>query len=192
MGNYADVMDRDVHAAINAEGIGWAAALEEHARWLRTVILARTGDPSVVDDILQELAVAALKQPAGKLHEVQSGPWLYRLAVTQSLLHLRRLGRRRRLLQRFTQMRSCGDADGVDPGEWLLAMEQRQSVRAALETLAPKDREILLLKYSEDWSYRQLAERIGISESAVEARLHRARQRLRAVLIRSAMIEVNA
>jgi len=192
MGNYADVMDRNLHVPNSADGPGWAAALEEHARWLRTVILARTREPAVVDDILQELAVAALKQPAGKLYEVQAGPWLYRLAVTQSLLHLRRLGRRRRLMQRFTQVKSCGDADGIDPGEWLLAVEQRQSVRAALETLAPRDREILLLKYSEDWSYRQLAERMGISESAVEARLHRARQRLRAVLIRSAVIEVNS
>lgn len=192
MGNYANVMDRNLHVPNSADGMGWAAALEEHARWLRTVILARTREPAVVDDILQELAVAALKQPAGKLHEVQTGPWLYRLAVTQSLLHLRRLGRRRRLMQRFTQVKTRGDADGVDPGEWLLAVERRQSVRAALETLAPKDREILLLKYSEDWSYRQLAERMGISESAVEARLHRARQRLRAVLIRSAVIEVNS
>ncbi|MCA9270883.1 MAG: sigma-70 region 4 domain-containing protein, partial [Planctomycetales bacterium] len=34
-------------------------------------------------------------------------------------------------------------------------------------------------KYVEDWSYRQIAERLGVSASAVEARLHRARGRLR-------------
>ena len=36
-----------------------------------------------------------------------------------------------------------------------------------------------MLKYTEDWSYRALAEHLGISESAVETRLHRARGRLR-------------
>ena len=46
------------------------------------------------------------------------------------------------------------------------------------------DAEILLLKYSEDWSYRQMAEHLGMSESAVEARLHRARQKLRSELRR--------
>jgi len=34
-----------------------------------------------------------------------------------------------------------------------------------------------MLKYAEDWSYHALAEHLGISHSAVEARLHRARQR---------------
>jgi len=37
----------------------------------------------------------------------------------------------------------------------------------------------LLLKYTENWSYRQLADHLGLSASAVEARLHRARQKLR-------------
>jgi RNA polymerase sigma-70 factor (ECF subfamily) len=36
-----------------------------------------------------------------------------------------------------------------------------------------------VLKYTEHWSYRQLAEHLGATESAVEARLHRARARLR-------------
>jgi RNA polymerase sigma-70 factor (ECF subfamily) len=45
-----------------------------------------------------------------------------------------------------------------------------------------RDAELLMLKYTEDWSYRQLAEHLGVSESAIEARLHRARQRLRTEL----------
>ena len=68
--------------------------------------------------------------------------------------------------------------------------EMRQSVREALQTLAPKDREILLLKYTEDWSYHQLVTHLGIGHSAVEARLHRARQRFRAELTALAVIEV--
>ena len=68
-------------------------------------------------------------------------------------------------------------------------MELRQTVREALQTLAPKDREILLLKYTEDWSYHQLAAHLGIGHSAVEARLHRARQRLRDRLIQTSVSE---
>ena len=48
------------------------------------------------------------------------------------------------------------------------------------ETCLPgREAEILLLKYSEDWTYRQIADHLGLTSSAVEARLHRARQRLR-------------
>jgi RNA polymerase sigma-70 factor (ECF subfamily) len=49
--------------------------------------------------------------------------------------------------------------------------------------LPRRDGEILLLKYTEDWSYRELAAHLGISESAVEARLYRARSRLRAIMM---------
>jgi RNA polymerase sigma-70 factor (ECF subfamily) len=57
-------------------------------------------------------------------------------------------------------------------------------VRQALDRLPRRDAEILLLKYTEDWSYRQVAEHLGLSTSAVEARLHRARRKMRRVLAR--------
>jgi RNA polymerase sigma-70 factor (ECF subfamily) len=50
--------------------------------------------------------------------------------------------------------------------------------------LPRRDADVLVLKYAEHWSYRQLAEHLGTTESAVEARLHRARARLREELNR--------
>lgn len=90
---------------------------------------------------------------------------------------------------RVWQQNGHATEDRHEPGEWLLAMELRQTVREALQTLAPKDREILLLKYTEDWSYHQLAAHLGIGHSAVEARLHRARGRLRDQLIHLSVCE---
>src|SRR6202007_545871 len=40
--------------------IDWPAELERHGRWLRTVALARVGDAAAADDVLQEVAVAAV------------------------------------------------------------------------------------------------------------------------------------
>jgi RNA polymerase sigma factor (sigma-70 family) len=47
-----------------------------------------------------------------------------------------------------------------------------------------RDAEILMLKYHERWSYRQIAAVLEISESAVDARVFRARERLRRELAR--------
>ena len=82
------------------------------------------------------------------------------------------------------------DVRAADPLEWLVTAERQRLIRAALERLARRDAEILLLKYTEDWSYRDLAVHLGISESAVEARLHRARTRLRVELATLNVIEV--
>ena len=40
-----------------------------------------------------------------------------------------------------------------------------------------------MLKYGEQWSYRLIAERLGISEKAVDSRLMRARDRMRHELL---------
>ena len=111
-------------------------------------------------------------------------PWLYRLAVTQSLLYRRKQGRRRRLADHYAQRLSVTGQPNRERRPALVAPGRRapRMVRLALTRLPKRDAEILLLKYSEDWSYRQLAENLGTSQTAVQARLHRARQKLRDAL----------
>lgn len=171
--------------------IDWPTVLAAQDRWLRTVVYARVGEPQAVDEVMQEVALAAVRQQAPITDVEKVQPWLYRLAVTYSLLYRRKQGRRRKLIDRYTQrLRPGEDQQSLDPLGWLLAEERREQVRAALGHLPKRDAEILLLKYTEDWSYRQLAVHLGITESAVEARLHRARQRLRTELAALEVMEV--
>jgi RNA polymerase sigma-70 factor (ECF subfamily) len=160
-----------------------ADALAEHGTWLRTVLAARGVERSALDDVLQEVTAAALAGAARLRDSAKLAPWLYRLAVVQALVHRRRVGRRRRMAERFAASGLApSEAERRDPLDWLVALEQQKLVRQAIATLPAQDAEILLLKYTEEWSYQQLAERLGLSTSAVEARLHRARGRLRAAL----------
>jgi RNA polymerase sigma-70 factor (ECF subfamily) len=164
--------------------IDWSAALAEHGRWLRTVVLARVGDFAAADDVMQEIAASAVDKGHQLRDRERIGPWLYRLAVMAALQYRRRQGRRRKLIDRFVERQPPAEESRErNPLDWLLADERQALVRKALKQLSPRDAEILLLKYTEDWSYRQLAEQMGLSESAVEARLHRARQRMRRALM---------
>jgi RNA polymerase sigma factor (sigma-70 family) len=160
-----------------------AAALAEHSRWLRTVLAARGVDRGSLDDVMQAVCAAAVAGAAGLKDPQRIAAWLYRIAVVQALEYRRRTGRRRRLIERYSES-GAAPSEHVehDPLAWLLAEESQQLVRQAVAQLPPQDAEILLLKYTEDWSYRQLGEHLGMSISAVEARLHRARGRLRTVL----------
>jgi RNA polymerase sigma factor (sigma-70 family) len=172
--------------------IDWPQVLAEHDRWLRTVILARVGEPGAVDEVFQEVSLAAVRQKTPLRDPNRVAPWLYRIAVRQSLMYRRRRGRQRNLEKRYADQVVEPDRSSrqVDPLDWLLADERRRLVREALETLSPRDTEILLLKYSEGWTYHELAEHLGVSHSAVEARLHRARGRLRKKLTQQPAFEV--
>lgn len=196
-GNYLSTMsDTTLHDCEDAPDgtvrIDWALTLAQHDRWLRTVVHTRLGEPQAVEEVMQEVALAAVAQRSPLQDLARVGAWLYRLAVRHALLYRRRLGRQRRLIDGYAESggRAAGIAPMTDPLDGLLHAERQTLVRDALRRLPRRDAEILLLKYTEEWSYRELARHLGVSESAVEARLHRARQRLRAVMLQTPGREV--
>ena len=134
---------------------------------------------------MQEVALAAVRQAAPLADVAKLAPWLYQLAVRQSLLYRRKCGRRRKLAQRAMELTPVETRETpAQPLGWLLANERRDLVRRALALLPSRDAQILLLKYTEDWNYHQIAANLGCSHAAVETRLHRARQRMREALAR--------
>lgn len=177
--------------ASNGKRIDWQAALIENERWLRTVIYARLGESEGTEEVLQEVALAAVRQSSPIQDREKVAPWLYRVAIRQSLLFRRKMGRLRKLKNRYVEKIQPTESDqsNGDPLRWLIADERRKKIRDAMERLKKRDMEILLLKYTEGWSYHQIADHLGISHSAVEARLHRARQKLRTELLASRVIE---
>jgi RNA polymerase sigma factor (sigma-70 family) len=171
--------------------LDWRTILSQHDRWLRTIVYSRLRERDAVDDVMQEIAVAAVRQSSPLVDAGKVAPWLYRLAVRQVLLYRRKMGRRRRLLERYVaRLPMDEDPSDTDPLHWLLARERQQLVRRALRALPDRDAEVLLLKYAHDWSYDMIAKHLGVSHSAVEARLHRARKRLRGALHASQVSEV--
>lgn len=178
--NLATMMPAD-HPQNNsgAVSIDWARCLAEHERWLRGVIGARTGEPQAVDEVWQEVALAAIEQHAPLMDPEKAPAWLYRLAVIGSVRYRRQRARQRKRLARFAEESNGQASADNDPFQWLLVEERRQMVRQALQELSGRDAEILMLKYQERWSYRRIASLFEISESAVDARVFRARERLR-------------
>jgi len=193
IGNYQLTMNEPTVEPDQA--IDWTAELARHQRWLRTVIAARCREPQAVDEIMQEVSIAVLKQSSPLRDSSKVAPWLYQVAVRQSLMYRRTHGRRRNMEQRYADRVETAEAQSrsapLDPLSWLIANERRELIRQGLQQLNPKESEILMLKYTEDWTYQQIAQHLGISESAVESRLHRARQSLRKTMVALEVIESN-
>jgi len=174
----------DTHSTLD-----WNVILSDCDRWLRTVVFSRLRDRHATDEVMQEVALAAVRQAAPLQDHAKVSPWLYRLAVRQVLLYRRKKGRQRKLTENYVARSAPTRSTDADPLDWLLADERRDLIQTALRNLSPRDMEILLLKYTEDWSYHEISQQLGVSHSAVEARLHRARRRLRAALAALEVIE---
>ena len=166
-----------------ASALDWGATLTEHERWLRRVVAARLDEPQAVDEVMQDVALAAVAQRSPLLDPARAAVWLYRLAVRHVLIYRRRTGRHRSLVDRYAARRAPGESGAfISPLAWLVHDERRQLVQTALKRLPKRDAELLILKYSEGFAARVIAERLGATVSTIEVRLHRARQRLRAEL----------
>lgn len=83
-----------------------------------------------------------------------------------------RRARRRRLVPRLPWAESANDGS-----PWV---EPRLS--HALETLSPRQRQVVVLIESHEWTQREVAELLGIGPSSVQTHLERGLERLRAAL----------
>lgn len=168
----------------------WFALLKQHEPWLRKVLFNRVGDADVVDDLMQEIGLA-ISRPELRPSDINRlGAWLYRVAVKQSYLYRRKMGRYRRYVSGGDEaVESAEGKDQPDPLQWLMGREHQQAVQKCLKTLGDTDREILMLKYGENWTYQQLADRLGVTVHTIEHRLIKAKKRLRQ-LLHQANIEV--
>ena len=168
---------------ILASALDWGATLAEHERWLRRVVAARLDEPQAVDEVMQDVALAAVAQRSPLVNPARAAVWLYRLAVRHVLMYRRRIGRQRSLVDRYVIRNAPSETDSSpSPLAWLVSDERQQLVQAALRRLPSRDAELLVLKYAEGYGARELAARLGATVSIIEARLHRARRRLRAEL----------
>lgn len=165
--------------------IDWQHAIATHQRWLRKVLLSRIGDRHAIDDLMQEVALAVVKQSSSQAvsavpHEPEKvAPFLYRLAVRQAANFHRKANRK---TEAKTETHIDIPARELQPLDWLLQQEQHRSLSQAIESLDQDSREILVLKYTENWTYQQLAEHLGTTSKAIERRLARARKQMRRTL----------
>jgi RNA polymerase sigma-70 factor, ECF subfamily len=99
--------------------------------------------------------------------------WLFGIARNAALDELRR---RKRLATLHVEPEAISDEPVADDGDVIL---RRTTVRAALQALPPRDRELIALKFHAGLSNAELAQVLGVSESNAGTMLHRAIQKLR-------------
>lgn len=133
-----------------------------------------SGDPDLAADLAQEAFV--------KLHERGSLPdhpeaWLITVALNLFRNVKSTEARRRRLLTVERAEAALGDPLPA-PAQIVEAAEVRDRVRAVIDRLSERDRQILLLR-AEGYGYRDLAAVLGLREASVGTFLARAKRAFR-------------
>lgn len=141
----------------------------EYYASLVRMLYRRTGDRDRAEDLAQETFARALQSPPDNPR-----PWLFAVALNLVRDDGRRAVRQGRRLELYREERPQA---APPPDQTMDEFEQTAAVRAALDTLAPRDREALLLK-AEGFDYDEIAATLGLAKGAIGTTLSRARRRL--------------
>lgn len=153
--------------------VDWAAVYE--ATWddLVRYLDRKVWNPERARDLAQEAFVRALATD-GEIDSPRA--WLFTVAGNLARDEARSSGRRRRHLQLIEGEHGDRVEEPVGTEDMELD-ERRAAVRAALEALSERDREILLL-WDAGLSYGEISAQTGLATGAIGTTLSRARRRL--------------
>jgi len=150
------------------------------ARKLRRVLaLAERmlGDPAEAEDVAQETFFKVWRHaPRWRPGVARFDTWLHRVALN---LCYDRLRRRR---ERPTAEPPDTPDPGPAPDRGLLAADVGRRVRAALQTLPPRQREAIVLCHYQELGNIEAARVMGVTVEALESLLSRGRRALKAAL----------
>ena len=141
------------------------------ARW----ILRNRAD---CDDVVQEATLRAYRF-FGNFHGGDARAWLLQIVRNTCYSWLQK-NRPTELMTEFDE--EVHQRPSASPETMATQADERQRLMAALESLSPRLREVLVLRELEGCSYKEIGEITGIPIGTVMSTLSRARERLRQTL----------
>lgn len=148
------------------------------AEWMRlhrgvVIKVARsfTSTPEDRDDLIQEILIRVWASVDNYRGEAKVSTWIYRVALNRALTWQRSDSKRRSHQQSLID---AADLAGTERADDAVRLD---AVYAAIRLLPWVDRALMLLSL-DGFSYAEMADVVGLSETNVGARLSRARSRL--------------
>ncbi len=146
--------------------------LADHGSHLLRYARRLTGDPERAQDAVQETFLALWRADHEGLRP-RILPWL--LAVCRN----KALDRNKKERPMVALQEGSAPSVEVSPQDGALAREREWRVRTALDALPERQQEVVVLKFQNGLSYREIAEVTGLSVSNVGFQLHVALKTLR-------------
>lgn len=187
-----DATDEDarlVARVLDGDGRAFEHLVRKHNRLLYRTARGVLRDDAEAEEAVQETymrAYAALRQFR---RDARLATWLVRIALNVAFERLRRQAPLAQYPEDEAAMdfdddqaMSPGMAHHGDPEVSAARAEMRQLLERSVDALGPTYRTVFILRAVEGFSVEETAAALGLTETAVKVRFHRARQQLQAAL----------
>ncbi|MCC6572331.1 MAG: RNA polymerase sigma factor [Planctomycetes bacterium] len=167
-GLLAHLRARDL-AALDRLTLDYGGALSRAAYLL-------IGDAHLAADVVQETLIAAW-DGAGRTNErTELRPWLFGILFNLGRKQLRSFTRRRRR-EETASLRAASVSERSDGED-----DRIEQLRHALQQLDEDERQLIVLRFEQDFSVAQAAQALGVPEGTVKSRTFSAIEKLRRLM----------
>ncbi len=158
---------------LGGDASAFEALFARHAARVRAYLRRMVG-ATTAEDLTQTTFLSVVRSRGRFQRGARFRPWLYAIASNAARDQLRRA--------RFEQPTDDGEPVEQSAEDVLPDPALERAVHAALAQLPLQQREAILLHRFQGFSFGEIAETLGLTESAVKVRAHRGYVRLRSLL----------
>lgn len=134
-------------------------------------------DKSKAEDLTHDIFIKVATKIGTFKENARFGTWLYSITYNYCLDSIRKVKRSKEdaLDDNMEFVEEHVDNE-------MLSM-QAQGLQKSLEMISPEERSILLMKYQDDFSVKEIADSLDLSESAVKMRLLRTKEKVKKIYL---------
>jgi len=175
--------DAELVAAVrDGDDRAFAELYRRHQPSVTRFVRGRVRDHGRAEDVVQEAFVSALRRMRQTNAELVFRAWIFEIARNASIDLYRRSSRTEEVSMDAVGGLAPADASRLGgasgPDASLLRKESFDHFRGALDELSETHHRIIVMRELEGRSYREIGERMELSQAAVESTLFRARRKL--------------
>lgn len=131
-----------------------------------------------VDDLVQDIFVGVYVKLKTFRGDSKFSTWLYSFTYNHCINHYNREVKKKRMEVNFEeQQQEVLDMEDEISDEAIFSLAA-DKLKMSLQQIEPAEKVVLLMKYQDDMAVKEMATVLGLGESAVKMRLHRAKKRI--------------
>ncbi|MBN1764096.1 MAG: RNA polymerase sigma factor [Sedimentisphaerales bacterium] len=132
-----------------------------------------------VEDVVQEVFMAVFINLDKFRGQSRISTWLTRITINKCRSWQRKRLLKMNLIQKLISFGSSSNKPRYNPGANLWENEAAAQIRRVVQSLPPRLREVVVLRYLEELSITEVAEILDLTVNAVHVRLNRARKQIK-------------
>ena len=163
-----------VELVLQGDNIAFEYLFERYKEAIHRLFIQRTNNPLDADDLLQETFIKVYINIHRYNPAYTFGQWVYTIARNTFIDFVRRRQDDLPIDERFAAPAS----NAPTPEESVINLQQRSQIEHYLEHLAPRYRQLILMRFFEEYSYEEIAAKLSLPLGTVKTQIHRAREQM--------------